>query len=245
MTPDAETLLLSAVAAALLALTFLFGGGFHPLQALMRDRRSMISLSAGMSSAYVFVHVLPELSDARQTLAAATSLRYEGMAVYGLALVGFLVFHGLDYLRARTREGDRDDQEKRAYQIHVAGFAVYAALVAYLLVRNLEETPVTLAAYLLAMMCHFLSIDHALREEHGDAFDQVGRFVLAGMCVVGWGVGVVFAVPPFVLALVLAFISGAVIMNSAIMELPPEKDGRFWPFVIGSLLFAGLLVPLA
>ena len=57
--------------------------------------------------------------------------------------------------------------EKRAYQIHLAGFAAYAALVAYLLVRNLEETPLTLAAYVLAMMCHFLAVDHSLREEHG------------------------------------------------------------------------------
>ncbi len=100
-----------------------------------------------------------------------------------------------------------------------------------------EETPWTLAAYVVAMMCHFLAIDHALREEHGAAFDWTGRFVLAGTCVLGWGAGLLFAVPPFVLALLLAFVSGAVIMNSAIMELPSEKDGRFWPFVMGGLAY--------
>ncbi len=108
-----------------------------------------------------------------------------------------------------------------------------------------EETPWTLAAYVVAMMCHFLAIDHALREEHGAAFDRTGRFVLAGTCVLGWGAGLLFAVPPFVLALLLAFVSGAVIMNSAIMELPSEKDGRFWPFVMGGLAYALLLLPLS
>jgi hypothetical protein len=95
------------------------------------------------------------------------------------------------------------------------------------------------------MTCHFLAIDHALREEHGAAFDRTGRFVLAGTCVLGWGAGLLFAVPPFVLALLLAFVSGAVIMNSAIMELPSEKDGRFWPFVMGGLAYGLLLLPLS
>jgi len=240
-----NSVLLSAGAAALLAATMLFGGRLHPLRAVMRDRRSMVSFGAGMSSAYVFVHVLPELSEARRTLAESIALRYEGMAVYVLALAGFLCFYGLEHLRARMRDDKEKGREKRAYRIHLAGFATYAALVSYLLVRNLEETPLTLAAYVLAMMFHFLTIDHSLREEHGQAFDRTGRFALAGMCVLGWCAGVAIAVPPYVMALLLAFISGAVIMNSAIMELPSDKDGRFWPFVIGGLSYALLLVPLA
>jgi hypothetical protein len=66
---------------------------------------------------------------------------------------------------------------------------------------------------------------------------RTGRFVLAGACVLNWGAGLVLAVPPFVSALLLAFVSGAVIVNSAIMELPSEKDGRFWPFVMGGLSY--------
>jgi len=236
---------LSACGAALLAATFLFGGRVYPLRAVMRDRRSMISFAAGMSAAYVFVHVLPELGEARRTLAESIATRYEGMAVYLLALAGFLCFYGLEHLHARTRKGDWEGREKGAYRIHLAGFCAYAALVAYLLVRNLEETPWTMAAYLLAMMCHFLAVDHSLREEHGAAFDRAGRFALAGMCIFGWGAGVVIAVPPYVSALMLAFLSGAVIMNSAIMELPSDRDGRFWPFVIGGLSYALLLIPLA
>ena len=36
--------------------------------------------------------------------AASTSLRYEGMAIYFVALVGFLVFYGLEHLRAQLRD---------------------------------------------------------------------------------------------------------------------------------------------
>ena len=104
----------------------------HPLRLFTADRRSAVSFGAGMSVAYVFVHVLPELQEARHTLAEAVELRFEGMAIYFLAMVGFLCFYGLDHLRTRAGE---------SYRIHLAGFAAYVSLVAYLLVRNLEETP--------------------------------------------------------------------------------------------------------
>jgi hypothetical protein len=143
----------------------------------------------------------PGAEDARSTLANATELRYEGMAVYFVAMVGFLCFYGLDHLRGRVRDGD-------GYSLHLAGFAVYVLLVAYLLVRNLDHTRWSLAAYAVAMICHFLAIDHALRQEHGAAFDRRGRFVLATTCVLGWGAALLFAVSPFVVALLLAFVGG-------------------------------------
>jgi hypothetical protein len=33
-------------------------------------------------------------------------------------------------------------------------------------------------------------------------------------------------------------------MNSTIMELPSEKDGRFFPFLSGGLLYGLILLPL-
>jgi hypothetical protein len=47
-----------------------------------------------------------------------------------------------------------------------------------------------------------------------------------------------------VVALLVAFLSGAVIVNSSLMELPSDKDGRFLPFLAGGLLYALILLPL-
>ena len=241
-----KEILITGAAALMFAVTFLLGGRVHPLRALVRDRRSMISFGAGMSAAYVFVHVMPELHGVRSAFSASISLplRYEGMSIYFLALIGFLVFYGLDHLSTRLRESGEEGQGGPAFKIHVGGFAIYVLLMAYLLVHNLEETRVSTALYGVAITFHFLSVDHALRDEHGAAYDRVGRFVLAGMAVLGWGVGLLFPLPDYVLALLVAFISGAVIMNSAIMELPSEKDGRFVPFMSGGILYGLILLPL-
>jgi len=91
---DTNEILATVGGAALFAATFLFGGGVHPLRAVVRDRRNIVSFGAGMSAAYVFVHLMPELHSVRSSFSASVSvpMRYEGMAIYYLALVGFLVF---------------------------------------------------------------------------------------------------------------------------------------------------------
>jgi hypothetical protein len=235
----------------LLALTILFGGRVHPLKVFGLDRRGMVSFSAGMSAAYVFVHLMPELHAARSVFGESLqpSLPYKGMAIYFLALVGFLVFYGLEHLRAHLSkevdgEAGGDEGAGIDYRLHIGGFAAYFGLVGYLLVRNLEETPTSTALFAVAMAFHFLTIDHALRDEHGEAYERHGRWLLAAMVIAGWCAGALVALPVYGLALLVAFLSGAIIMNSSVMELPNDKDGRFLPFVLGGLVYGLILLPL-
>lgn len=232
--------------ALLFAAVFLMDGRLHPLQALVRDRRSIVSFSAGMATAYVFVHVMPELSGVRRSFVTSMTapLPYEGMGIYFIALLGFLVFYGLDHLRSRLRNGTNAERSGLAFKLHIGGFSAYVWLMAYLLVDNLEETSMSTALYTVAIALHFLAVDHALHNEHGTAYERIGRFVLAGMSVLGWGAGLLFALPDYVLALLVAFVSGAIVMNSAIMELPSEKDGRAIPFMIGGIAYGLVLLPL-
>jgi hypothetical protein len=244
---EPNAILNTGAAAALFAVTFLVGSHIHPVKTLIRDRRTVISFAAGMTAAYVFVHLLPELHGARQTFteSASIELRYEGMSIYFLSLLGFLLFYGLDHLQSKLGEAAQGEAgERRAFRLHIGGFAAYVTLMAYLLVHNLEGEPIQKVMYAVAIAVHFLGIDHALREEHGAQYDGVGRFVLAGACILGWGLGLAVDLPVPVLAMMVAFISGSIIMNSLITELPSEKDGRFVPFLIGGLLYGLILLPL-
>ena len=244
---ETSELLTTGAAALLFAAVFLFGVRIHPFRRYI-DRRSVISFSAGMSIAYVFVHLMPELHEARSSFAESmsVSLRYEGMAIYLFALVGFLVFYGLDHLRKRLgkSEGEGGDEDGRAFLLHIGGFAIYVGFVSCLLVNSLEETEVSIVLYAAAMALHFLSVDHALGGEYGGTYRRRGRFVLAGMAVLGWVAGLVFPLPVHVLAPLVAFVSGAIVMNSTIMELPSEKDGRFVPFATGGVVYGLILLPL-
>ena len=234
-----------AIAACLFSLVFLLGKYVHPLRSFIPDRRVIISFCAGMSVAYVFVRVMPELQGARHAFKenVASAQHFEGIIVYFTALIGFLVFYGLENQSRRLQQTSHSDQSGPAFRLDVGGFSAYVLLMSYLLVNNIEETSYSLLLYAVAIALHFLAVDHGLRREHGTAYDRYGRFVLAGMAILGWIIGLLLPLPPYAIALIVAFTSGGIIVNSMLEELSHDKDGRFVPFLFGSLLYGGILVP--
>ena len=235
----------TGVAALLFAGTFLVGGHLHPLRWILRDDRSLASFGGGVATAYVFIHVMPEMHVSRSAFAASASvpLRFEGMAVYLLALVGFLTFYGVDHHRRRARR-TQEASGATAFDLHIGGFAAYVFLMSYLLVHGLENNATSTTLYAVAIIFHLLALDHALRSEHSTRYPRIGRYVLAAAALLGWATAVLIALPQVVLPLLVAFISGAIVMNSMIMELPTEKDGRFLAFAAGGIAYGLLLVPL-
>lgn len=248
MATELNPTMISGIAMLLFVGVFLAGGRVHPLRLITPSKRSALSFGAGISIAYVFVHVLPELHDARVDVVKAIGdgpLPFEGRVIYFLALLGFLAFYGLDHLRNRLREeGDEEGREDASFRLHIAGFSAYVGLLSYLLVRDPFETTLLIALYAFTIAVHLLGVDHSLRLEHGTAYEKTGRFVLAGVAVLGWVGGLLVALSPLVTAALVAIISGAIIVNSAIMELPREKDGRFLPFMLGGLVYGGVLMLL-
>lgn len=245
VTQETSVFLASGLGAALFSAVFLFGSRIHVLQAVVHDPRSIASFGAGISTAYVFVHLMPELAEAREAFASTASrtLRYEGMVIYVIALVGFLAFYGLLHFRKRMREESADGRGP-AFRLDMAGWAVYVVVAAYLLSHSLGGTTATTLAYAVAIAFHLLAADHAFRHEHGKAYAGTGRLILAGAALAGWLLGVLVPLPLTMTAVGVAFVSGAVIINSAIMELPADKDGRFVAFAIGSGIYAAVLLPL-
>jgi len=235
----------TGIVALLFSTVFLAKGRIRPFRRFVRDQRSVVSFGAGMAVAYVFVYLMPELHGARRSFVDAVSMQlpYEGMVIYFLALVGFLVFYGIENLSTGSREAVEQGVGLK-FKLHIGGFAAYACLIGFLLVHNIEETLLSTALYATAIIFHFVAVDHSLREEHGVDYDRIGRFVLAGACMLGWGTGLMVVLPHYVLALLEAFISGAIIINSTIMELPGNKDGRFLPFALGGIVYGLILVPL-
>ena len=243
---EVNRLLETGAATLVFSAVFLGGGRFYPGRLLTRNQGNLLSASAGISLAYVFVHMMPELSNARQTFVKWTSLptEFDGMVVYFLALLGFLIFFSLDRYSQRSvltpAVGGIPD-----FNIKVVGFSAYVCLVSYLLINNLESSLLASATYAVAMSVHFLMFDHGFREEPGDSYQKHGHLLLAAAAPVGWGLGLMFALPQDILALMLGFLSGGVIVNSMIAELPANGDTRpLWPFLSGSIAYSLILVTL-
>ena len=234
------------VAALLFAMIFIFGWRLHRA----RTPRAVLSLGAGATASYVFVRMLPELGEAQTAFVAASAgraLPAPELRVYTAALLGFVVFYGLEHLVAWSRERPEsghgsDGWSDPVFLLHVGGFALYAWLVTYLMVRGISDKPLPIALYAIAMGLHFIGVDHSLLREHGAPYMRVGRFVLAAAALAGWSVAMITEISPAAITTGLGLISGGVVMNSMVMELPTEKDGRLWPFVTGAAVYTALLL---
>ena len=231
--------LAGALASAMMALTFLLGDKIHPLESVVRDRRALLSFGAGVAAAYLFVGMMPELSDAVRYLESTEgTLKDQGIIVYLMALLGFVIFYGFDHWTGMAV----GDSAHGASGERVFGYGLYVWLMSYVMVVEAGDSVLATLWYAFAISCHFLLIDHSLSEKRKTPYDKRGRFLLASCVVLGWLSAQVVELSAFSTALALAFVSGALTVNSVIMELSEGTRGQFIPFALGSAVYAALLL---
>jgi len=236
------------IASLFFALIFLFVGRLEG--PLGFSRRRVMSAAAGVSVAYVFIRMLPELGEAGAVFVRETAQRqlpFPELRIYSSALLGFIFFYGLSHLVKWSEISGRKNAPDYGsgdpvFLLHIGGFAVYSWLVTYLMLRGITETPLPILLYALAMGLHFLGVGHSLEHEHGSLYNRPGRQILAAAVMAGWLCGVFADVPKPVIITLLGFVSGGVVMNSMIMELPSEKEGKFWALATGAVGYALLLL---
>ena len=215
-------------------------------------RSVWLSGAGGVSVAYVFVHLLPELAEGQEAVSERLG---KGVAflehhVYLLALLGLAIFYGLERAAVVARRHQRgaaggETAGLRTFWLHMVSFGIYNALIGYLLRQREEEgRDQVLVLFATAMGLHFLVTDYGLREHHKRAYLRIGRWILAAAVIIGWTVGLIRDISEAAQATILAFLAGGVILNVLKEELPEERESRFWAFALGAAAYAALLLAL-
>jgi len=234
------------VAVLLLVLIHLYSAKLRFLQGVPRSR--WLSIAGGASVAYVFLHLLPELSQGQQTLAGAFEVfSFVEQHVYLVALVGLATFYGIQHMaetsrRRRREEEGKDKTSAGVFWLHMVSFAVYNLLIGYLLIHREQKGIVSLAIFAVAMGFHFLVTDYGLGEQHKDSYHRSGRWILSASITAGWVIGVLTEIGDVALAVLVAFLAGGVILNVLKEELPAERQSRFWAFALGAAAYGVLLI---
>lgn len=231
--------------AVLLALVHLYAGRLRFLDAIPRSR--WLSFGSGISVAYVFLHLLPELAETRERLAAdaVTPLERVDNPVFVLATVGLTLFYGLERLAKNSRteqrhaEGD-DSTGPDIFWLHIGAFALYNLIIGYLLAEH-GGRGLGYALFLLALTLHFLVNDYGMRDHHKEDYHRRGRWVLAGAVIAGVTLRWVLPMPMVYVYLMMAFIAGAIVLNVLKEELPENRRSRFSAFFLGLVVYAALL----
>jgi zinc transporter ZupT len=232
--------------AALVASMFFVGGWASKLG----HGRAYLSFAGGIAVTYVFLDLLPELATMHEVVlehGGEHRLFHGEESVYGGALLGVVVFYALTYLiragRARGRgPGTVGAGGDATYWVHVLGYGVYGLIIGYLISERLEHGIVSLAVYSVAMAFHFFTVDHSLRHEHKAAYERTGRWLMAGLLMLGGVLGALGSVSELQVARAFAFIAGGIIITTLKEEVPEASEGRFWPFLFGVAVYSLLLL---
>ena len=240
-------LFLSALFAIGLALVHLYSGKLRFLESLPRSR--WLSAASGVSVAYVFVHILPDLSEHQEVLSDMAILGFLEYHVYLMALIGLAVFYGLEQVVRESQDRNPEAAKKNTpdigvFWLHIASFVLYNALIGYLLVHREEPGIRSLFFFFIALGLHFVVNDNGLRADHKKTYHNLGRWILAAAVIVGWVIGVATKIDEAAIAVLFAFIAGGMILNVLKEELPEERQSRFWAFAAGAGVYSVLLLAL-
>jgi hypothetical protein len=233
--------LVTFLAAVVLALVHLLAGRVHSLGLV--SGRTWLSAGGGASVAYVFVHLLPELGRGNRFVGEPAVLG--GVLerhVYLVALIGFLLFYGLEHLARRGAPRESGTVDPAVFWVHVGSFAVYNALIGYLVVHRDERGAVALVLFAAAMGLHFLVTDHGLREHFRERYHRLGRWLLSAAIVAGWTIGQSVGVRETHLHVLFALLAGGVVLNVIKEEVPGHCHSHFLPFLGGAVGYTVLLL---
>ena len=245
MNPRALVILVTVIA---FVLVHVFGGR---LAFLSRTPRSVwLSAAGGVSVAYVFVHLLPELAEHQEVIGERA--RDEGLLAaieshaYLIALFGLGLFYGVErFARSkgeRKSRGEKENTPLGVFWTHLGAFALYNVLVGYLLLHREDTDLRGLVIYAVAMSLHFIVNDQGLRQQHGETYHRYGRWLLAAAPVAGLLLGLGTNVSALLPSALFAFLAGGVILNVLKEELPEDRQSRFFAFALGAALYAALLL---
>lgn len=226
-----------------LALIHFFGSRLSVLAGLPRS--VWLSAAGGVSVAYIFLHLFPELSEGQEQIEEMKALEFLKHHIYLIALVGLVVFYGLERAVTSSKKDNKGEEvDPGVFWLHIGSFAIYNALIGYLLYQREEGPLQELVLFSIAMALHFIVNDYGLQEHHKKDYSKYGRWVLVAALITGWIVGLVLPVSEAVVMMVMAFIGGGVILNIMKEELPEERKSRYWAFVLGAGAYSVLLLSL-
>lgn len=236
-------LVTTGACAVVFVLIHLFIGKLTFLDVMPRSR--WLSFAGGVAVAYVFLHILPELSGHQKTFAEELGISDTAAEawVYLVALTGLALFYGLERAAKVSRKSSPEGRmESQILWLHIGSFAAYNILIGYLLLHREEMRLLSLLTYTFAMSLHFVTNDFGLRQDQKEQYDIYGRWIIAVAVLLGWLLGVFTSLPLIAIGFLFAFLAGGVVLNVLKEELPEERKSKFWPFAAGALGYALLLI---
>ena len=199
-------------------------------KSLYKYQKNWTSVAGGIAVGYVFLYLLPKLSDHTVYIANIESGRLEFVQyrLYLFALIGFMT-----YLAVDIWSGSENPRAFHWKRIQAVFFCIYNFLVGYTLPQTPREGFLPVFLVTLTLSVHLMGIDHFLNTWHPTYFKKVLRWLMASSLIIGGLIWMIAVLPKILEISTIAFISGAILINVMTEELPYKNKKRYLEFLSG------------
>ena len=212
----------------------------------LRWPTALRSLSGGLAAAYVLLLLVPEFSIIN------TELHGPPQAAYALALLGLLIFKGIQHfcLQQATAAhaamgewkfvGVKAAEKRSNFAISLAVFTGYAALILLTLPFQFSHLSgaISSALYVVTFALHLGFDALGVCEEDERRFSRLAPRLVLPVLVLASLLAAFAVLPNAVLLGAFSLLGGIVIYNVFRVELRKPEDTSFIWFVAGAVLFA-------
>jgi len=208
--------------------------------------KSFISFAGGVSVAYVFLDMLPNLVEynkpiGKYLLTNQWLTPFTELLIYIVALIGFLIYYGFDLFAERYQIVEHDN--RHIYRLHLAMFCFYNILITHTMSLRVLTGITYTVLFTFAMALHFVLTDRKFCRLYPLRFNSIGRGCLNFSLFVGWFFSVlVDPVSVLFVAFMMAFLAGSILLNVFREELPNSSLASFRWFVLGAALITFVLL---
>lgn len=226
---------LDIAALGLLVGIHLFINRLSLLRKVQRER--WLSFAGGVSVAFVFTFILPELGAAQEDIEEFTGTAFSTLdnTIYLIALFGLVTFFWADWaVRVRQEKVKR----RQGFFISHVSFAAYNIVIGYLMASLEGQGLVAFSLLTSAFALHLLVADHSIWRDHGEHYDRRGRYILSGSLIAGFLIGYSTQMGMVWISVLLAALAGGIILNVMKEELPVGRENRLVSFTIGAIGYA-------
>ena len=197
---------------------------------LSSKERLVNSFGAGMAIAYVFIHLLPEISKGEKHL---------GMYSFLVVLVGYVVYYFFN-LKAQQVS---DSHSHGHYGAQILGGWLYSFIIVLGMPDAFQLSHLHVVLMAVAIGSHIVHSDYHLGITFQSKFDKHGKYVLATAPIAGlvtrW---LLHPQSDVLIHVIMSLLAGSLIYTVARDELPnPTRYTLMW-FVIGIATYTALLM---
>ena len=195
-----------------------------------------LSFAAGISFAYVFVDLLPELEKGQPVLKETFDhfLPYLDKHAYLIALFGVLFFYGF--------HTQSPNHPERNFWISTSGYLIFNFFVGASLSDSSNPEIQPIALFTIALGMHYFIRDHSASLENDVIYEKQARWMLVAALFAGYAIGYAAHIPEAIAAVVISFIAGGVLLNVLRYELPKREQVGYVFFLLGALFYTFLIL---